>query len=73
VKKATIKYKNVEPIVADGLKYLADFSSSIDLLYLDFWVPDPDGALPGTGRCRGISGRVRRCEEQTRGPVVDPD
>lgn len=50
VKKATIKYKNVEPIVADGLKYLADFSSSIDLLYLDFWVPDPDGALPGTGR-----------------------
>ena len=50
VKKATIKYTNVEPIVADGLKYLADFSSSIDLLYLDFWVPDPDGALPGTGR-----------------------
>lgn len=50
VKKATAKYKNVEPIVADGLKYLADFSSTIDLLYLDFWVPDPDGALPGTGR-----------------------
>jgi predicted O-methyltransferase YrrM len=50
VKEATIKYKNVEPIVADGLKYLADFSSSIGLLYLDFWVPDPDGALPGTGR-----------------------
>jgi len=50
VKKATIKYKNVEPIAADGLKYLADFSSSIDLLYLDFWVSDPDGALPGTGR-----------------------
>lgn len=50
VKKATTKFKNVEPIVADGLKYLADFSSSIDLLYLDFWVPDPDGSLPGTGR-----------------------
>jgi hypothetical protein len=50
VKKATSKYKNVEPIVADGLKYLAEFSSTIDLLYLDFWVPDPDGALPGTGR-----------------------
>ena len=50
VKKATSKFKNVEPIVADGLKYLADFSSTIDLLYLDFWVPDPDGALPGTGR-----------------------
>ena len=50
VKKATSKFKNVEAIVADGLKYLADFSSTIDLLYLDFWVPDPDGALPGTGR-----------------------
>jgi predicted O-methyltransferase YrrM len=50
VKKATTKYKNVEPIVADGLKYLADFPATIDLLYLDFWVPDPDGALPGTGR-----------------------
>lgn len=50
VKKATAKFKNVEPIVADGLKYLHEFSSTIDLLYLDFWVPDPDGALPGTGR-----------------------
>ncbi len=50
VKEATSKYKNVEPIVADGLKYLAELSSTIDLLYLDFWVPDPDGVLPGTGR-----------------------
>ena len=50
VKKATSKYKNVEAIVGDGLKYLAEFSSTIDLLYLDFWVPDPEGALPGTGR-----------------------
>ena len=50
VKKATTKFKNVEPIVADGLKFLADFSSRIDLLYLDFWVPDPEGVLPGTGR-----------------------
>ncbi len=50
VKKATTRFKNVEPIVGDGLKYLAEFSSTIDLLYLDFWVPDPDGALPGTGR-----------------------
>ena len=50
VKKATAKYKSVEPIVGDGLKYLADFESKIDLLYLDFWVSDPEGALPGTGR-----------------------
>ena len=50
VKKATTKFKNVEAIVGDGLKYLADFSSTIDLLYLDFWVADSEGALPGTGR-----------------------
>ena len=50
VKKATAKYKNVEAIVVDGLQYLADFSSTIDLLYLDFWTPDPDGTLPGIGR-----------------------
>ena len=50
VKKATTKFKNVEAIVGDGLKFLTDFSSVIDLLYLDFWVPDPEGALPGTGR-----------------------
>jgi hypothetical protein len=50
VKRATTKYTNVEAIVADGLKYLADFSSTIDLLYLDFWTPDPAGTLAGTGR-----------------------
>jgi methyltransferase family protein len=50
VKKATAKYKNVEPVVGDGLKYLTEFPGTIDLLYLDFWVPDPEGALPGTGR-----------------------
>lgn len=50
VKEATRKYPNVEAIVAEGVRYLADFSSTIDLLYLDFWTPDPAGALPGTGR-----------------------
>ena len=50
VKAATSKYPNVEAIVAEGVRYLADFSSTIDLLYLDFWTPDPEGALPGAGR-----------------------
>ena len=50
VKEATTKYPNVEAIVAEGVRYLADFPSTIDLLYLDFWVSDPEGALPGTGR-----------------------
>ena len=50
VKEATSKFPNVEAIVAEGVRYLTDFSSAIDLLYLDFWTPDPAGALPGTGR-----------------------
>ena len=50
VKEATTKYPQVEAIVAEGVRYLTDFSSAIDLLYLDFWTADPEGALPGTGR-----------------------
>ena len=49
VKEATSQYPNVEAIIAEGVRYLADFSSTIDLLYLDFWTPDPEGALPGVG------------------------
>src|SRR5438552_15089960 len=50
VKEATTKYPNVAAIVAEGVRYLADFSSTIELLYLDFSTPDPECALPGTGR-----------------------
>jgi len=50
VKEATTKYPQVEAIVAEGVRYLTDFSSTVDLLYLDFWTADPEGALPGTGR-----------------------
>jgi len=38
VKEATSQYPNVEAIIAEGVRYLADFSSTIDLLYL---VPIP--------------------------------
>jgi len=50
VKEATSQYPNVEAIVAEGVRYLTDFCSTIELLYLDFWTPDPEGALAGTGR-----------------------
>jgi len=50
VKEATTKYPQVEAIVAEGVRYLTDFSSTVDLLYLDFWTADPEGTLPGTGR-----------------------
>ncbi len=43
----------VETVVADGIDYLRRFAGSIDLLYLDFWLPDPEGAVPGTGRAQG--------------------
>jgi len=50
VKRATSQYPNVEAIATDGIEYLKRFSKKIDLLYLDFWAPDPKGTLPGTGR-----------------------
>lgn len=50
VRKATRQYSNIELIVTDGIEYLNNFDSVIDLLYLDFWTPDPKGAIPGTGR-----------------------
>lgn len=50
VKKATTIHANVEAIVADGIEFVAHFEDTIDLLYLDFWTPDPENALPGTGR-----------------------
>ena len=50
VKEATHQYANVELVLADGIEYLKQFSNKIDLLYLDFWTPDADGAIPGAGR-----------------------
>jgi hypothetical protein len=49
--KATLGDRpNLELVVADGVVFLESFKEPIDLLYLDFWTPDPEGALPGTGR-----------------------
>lgn len=42
----------VETVIADGIEYLRDFTDPIDLLYLDFWTPDADGTLPGSGRAQ---------------------
>jgi predicted O-methyltransferase YrrM len=50
VKAATRRYSHVELVMADGIEYLKSFPGKIDLLYLDFWVSDPEGALPGSGR-----------------------
>jgi len=50
VRKATSPYAHVETILTDGIEFLKRFPTKIDLLYLDFWTPDPVGSLPGTGR-----------------------
>jgi hypothetical protein len=50
VKAATGRYPSVKAIVADGISYIAQSPITIDLLYLDFWTPDPENTTPGTGR-----------------------
>jgi hypothetical protein len=50
VSNAIGSHPAVEYVVADGVEYLHRFAGTIDLLYLDFWTPDKDGAVPGTGR-----------------------
>ncbi len=50
VRAATRQFPNVEALVCDGIAYLRDFPGTIDLLYLDFWTPDPAGAQAGSGR-----------------------
>jgi len=50
VKNATKQFPNVEALVMDGIEYVKNFQYKIDLLYLDFWTPDPEGSIPGTGR-----------------------
>jgi len=50
VNEVTRQYSNVELILADGIEYLEQFSAKIDLLYLDFWTPDREGTVPGSGR-----------------------
>lgn len=50
VAERTKEFDNVALVLGDGLQYLRDCEAGIDLLYLDFWTPDADGALPGMGR-----------------------
>jgi predicted O-methyltransferase YrrM len=50
VQDATKSMNNVEAIKIDGLKFIKNFKGKIDLLYLDFWVSDKTGDVPGTAR-----------------------
>lgn len=52
VKAVTEGYPNVELVLTDGIEYARNFDGKIDLLYLDFWTPDPQGTFLGTGRAQ---------------------
>lgn len=50
VKSLATRDQRIELVHADGVRFLEETEMRIDLLYLDFWVSDPEGAFPGTGR-----------------------
>ena len=52
VKNATVDFAAVKAIKADGLKFVKKYKGKIDLLYLDFWVPDKKGDVQGTARAK---------------------
>ena len=61
---ATARYSNVETVVGDGINYLKDFKSKIDLLYLDFWVGDREHEFPGTGRAEAYREAYRAAKDK---------
>jgi len=52
VAKACKDFSAVETRLEDGLRFLKKFRGKIDLLYLDFWVPDKEGDVEGTARAK---------------------
>ncbi len=70
VRVATAGYQNVTLVLDDGIKYLRSFGEKIDLLYLDFWVPDPEGALPGTGRANAYLEAFEAAEDKLGKPSL---
>jgi hypothetical protein len=64
VRRATAGNPHVEALVADGVRYLAEFRGAIDLLYLDYWMPDPEGTVPGVGRAEGYRDAYRAARDK---------
>jgi predicted O-methyltransferase YrrM len=52
VQAAVAPYPQVHAEVRDGIEFLAAYAGSVELLYLDFWVSDQAGEIPGTGRAQ---------------------
>jgi len=64
VRRAASRYPHVKAVVGDGIEFLEQFTGGIDLLYLDFWTPDPDGAVPGTGRAEAYRSVYRAAKDK---------
>src|SRR5262249_58103678 len=64
VRSATAGNPRVEALVADGVQYLEQFRGAIDLLYLDYWLPDPEAAVPGGGRAEGYRDAYRAARDK---------
>ena len=63
-REATRQYPNVELVLADGIKYLKEFPEKIDLLLLDYWVPDTEGTMPGTSRAESYRDAYNAAKEK---------
>ena len=64
VKRATAGNPRVEALVADGIQFLQQFRGTIDLLYLDYWLPDLEGAVVGVGRAEGYRDAYRAARDK---------
>ena len=63
VKSTTAGNPRVETLVADGVQYLEQFRGTIDLLYLDYWLPDREGAVV-VGRADGYRDAYRAARDK---------
>lgn len=64
VKIVTEGYSNVELVLTDGIEFCRTFDEKIDLLYLDFWTPDPEGTFLGTGRAQAYKAAYEAARQQ---------
>jgi hypothetical protein len=64
VRRATAGDPRVEGLVADGVQFLEQFRETIDLLYLDYWLPEFEGAVPGVGRAEGYRDAYRAARDK---------
>jgi len=66
VKQATKGCNNVHLVLGDGIEFLEQYQDLIDLLYLDFWVPDKASQLVGTGRAEAYSAMYAAARDKMR-------